>query len=126
MFKERYGQELNPESYEPDFELWDAVEEVAPGKKKGRRLGFGSVGQSEVFAAPKDTAGPSASQAANQALLEAEVARRLALERQMEEMKVNAQQQENRLQRLEQQLSRFDLGSTSLPCSLLPHPSSQM
>lgn len=41
LFKERYEQELNPELYEPDFVLWDACEEVAPGKSKGRRLGFG-------------------------------------------------------------------------------------
>lgn len=103
LFKEKYGQELNPELYEPDFVLWDACEEVAPGKK-GRHLGFGSVGESDIFAAPKNASTPSATQAAHQALLEAEVARRLALEREMEEMKEKARQQENRLCRLEQQL----------------------
>ena len=119
MFHERYGQEVTPEQYEPDFELWDACEEVAPGKKKGRRLGFGTVGQSEILGAPKYSTIPSASQAANQAMLEAEVARRLALEREMEEMKQRAKQQEDkakqqddRLQRLEQQLQQVELGAT--------------
>ena len=126
LFKERYGQELDPMSYEPDFQLWDACEDVAPGKKRGRRLGFGSVGQSNIFAAPITNSGPTMSQAANQATLEAEVARRELLEREIEEMKLQTKTQEDRLRRLELQLSHVDLGSSLLPCEHLPHPSSQL
>ena len=134
LFKERYGEDKNPKLFEPDFQLWDVCEEVAPGKKKGRRLGFGSVGESDIFAAPRSS-GPVQSDAATLALLEAEIARREGLEREMEELKAKSQQQEAKSQqqeawmrRVEAQLSRWgDIGSTTCPipppCDL-PHSSS--
>ena len=125
LFKERYGQETSPELFEPDFQLWDACEEVSAGKKKGRRLAFGTVGNSDIFAAPRTNSGPSSSDAGTHALLEAEVAWRTALEREMEELKAKSLQQEEWLKRIQQQLNQqTELGSTTLPC-VLPHPSSQ-
>ncbi|GAA0156159.1 hypothetical protein LIER_38223 [Lithospermum erythrorhizon] len=35
LFKDRYGQDLDPKNYPPDLHIWDALEEVKDGRKKG-------------------------------------------------------------------------------------------
>ncbi|GAA0167121.1 hypothetical protein LIER_40315 [Lithospermum erythrorhizon] len=49
LFKGRYGQDMDPLKFAPDLHIWDALEEVEAGRKKGRRLGFSIRGQSAVF-----------------------------------------------------------------------------
>ncbi|GAA0183543.1 hypothetical protein LIER_30934 [Lithospermum erythrorhizon] len=42
LFKVWYGQDLDLKNYPPDLNVWDVLEEVEDGRKKGRRLGFGT------------------------------------------------------------------------------------
>ncbi|GAA0165473.1 hypothetical protein LIER_39990 [Lithospermum erythrorhizon] len=37
MFKAAYGEEMDPTKYRPDMHIWDTIEEVDDGRRKGRR-----------------------------------------------------------------------------------------
>ncbi|GAA0139776.1 hypothetical protein LIER_01257 [Lithospermum erythrorhizon] len=49
LFKGRYRQDMDSLKFTPDLYIWDALEEVDAGRKKGRHLGFGTRSQSVVF-----------------------------------------------------------------------------
>ncbi|GAA0184571.1 hypothetical protein LIER_31859 [Lithospermum erythrorhizon] len=49
LFKARYGQDMDLLKFAPYIHLWDILEEVGDGRKKGRRLGFSTRAQSFVF-----------------------------------------------------------------------------
>ncbi|GAA0183896.1 hypothetical protein LIER_31233 [Lithospermum erythrorhizon] len=93
LFNDRYAYDFYPKNYPPDLYIWDALEEVEDGPKKGRCLGFGTRIQSTVFNhVPQSFYAPSDLSVVDMEtkdILVAEVEKRKALEEEIVSLKTN-------------------------------------